>query len=368
MKQEMAKGFAEERILSEKWDSVVRQFEMDALAKGYYSNASFELTAFCNLKCPMCYVRIDKSSDIAQNGKPCTAGQWIELARQFRDQGGLFLLLTGGEPLLRPDFPEIYGEISKMGLFIALFTNGILIDDKILSLLKKSPPAMIGLTLYGASENTYKKFGGNDGSFHRAVEGLDRLLTIPNLVLDVRSTLCSENYMELRDVFELVLKRNRLLSIDYNLCAPVRGAVSDARKLRLSKEQKQFVHATVREMAAPYFKEYEKLILHEAADEYIPGESGGRGERGMRCNGGKTGVYISWNGTMYPCNLAAFPYSFPLIQGFKNAADDIRHQTDAMLLPEICLRCANRERTCTCIPRALCEMADCLKTGEKCVL
>lgn len=365
MKRELAEAFARDKMRNDKWNSFIKQFEPDALNRGYFLDATFELTAFCTLKCPMCYVRIDKDSSQALNNRPCSCEQWIEMARQFRDQGGLFLLITGGEAMMRPDFPEIYSEISRMGLYISIFTNGTTVDDKILELLKKRPPAMMGLTLYGASENTYKKFGGNEGSFKRAVDGLDRLLTIPNLALDVRFTICSENYLDLKDVFELGLKRNKLISVDYGTCAPVRGAVSCARKLRLSEDQKNYIHKVWKDIADPVLDVYEKLNVFSinSGNDSDPEEYS---DRGMWCKGGKVGVYIAWDGRMYPCDQASFPYTFPLIQGFKAAALDIRQQVDHMLLPEKCLSCANRKTSCNCIPKALNEMMDCSRSGEEC--
>jgi radical SAM protein with 4Fe4S-binding SPASM domain len=90
------------------------------------------------------------------------------------------------------------------------------------------------------------------------------------------------------------------------------------------------------------------------------------GERGLWCKGGKNSVYIAWDGRMYPCDMASYPYSFPLEQGFPAAALDIRRQVDALLLPEKCTTCYNKDITCNCIPKALNEMKDCARAGERC--
>ena len=70
------------------------------------------------------------------------------------EQGVVFLLITGGEPLLRDDFPQIYTELSKLGFIISINTNGYLITDKILELFKKNPPTRVNISLYGANDNT----------------------------------------------------------------------------------------------------------------------------------------------------------------------------------------------------------------------
>jgi MoaA/NifB/PqqE/SkfB family radical SAM enzyme len=371
MDQRLANTFAQNRIINSEWHNFINQFDVDAIKKGYLPSATFELTAFCTLKCPMCYVRIDKERADVLGRRPCTGKEWIDLARQFRDQGGMFLLLTGGEAMLRPDFPEIYTEISKMGLYITLFTNGTTVDDRMLEVLEKRPPAMVGITLYGASEETYRKFGGSEGSFQRAVDGLDRLLTISNLVIDVRFTACNENYKDFKAVYELVANRNKLISFDVGSCAPVRGAVSDARKLRLSNEQLKEVNGLIKEISKPILEEYEKLKdgngnnKEKEQSDYIL-KLNFPDERGLLCKGGKNSVYIAWDGRMYPCDMASYPYTFPLEQGFNKAAEDIRHQIDALLLPERCITCFNKNVICTCIPKALNEMKDCARTGDKC--
>ena len=158
MTPEFIENVIKDMEINRKWNQFIKGFNVDARDKGFFQGATFELTAFCTLKCPMCFVRIDKQTGEALGGRMRTAKEWIDMARQFRDQGGIFLLLTGGEAMMRPDFAEIYEEISRMGLLISLFTNGTTVDDKMLEMLRKRPPSMMGLTLYGASEETYRKF------------------------------------------------------------------------------------------------------------------------------------------------------------------------------------------------------------------
>ena len=371
MNKKLAQIFAKNLMINNKWKSYIKKFDVDAMKKGYFPSATFELTSFCTLKCPMCYIRIDKKRAEALGGRPCTADEWIDLARQFRDQGGIFLLLTGGEAMMRPDFSQIYTAISKMGLYITLFTNGTTIDDKILEVLKKRPPSMVGITIYGASEETYKKFGGKEGSFQKAVNGLDKLLTIPNLAIEVKFTACSENYKDFKAVSELVARRNKVISLDFGTCAPARGASSDARKLRLSKEQIKEINETLEEISRPILDEFSKLSdsignTEENGQNDYEAESKSSDLRGMWCKGGKNSVYIAWDGRMYPCDMASYPYAFPLEQGFKEAAYDIRRQVDSLLFPEKCLSCVNKNVICTCIPKAQNEMRDCVKTGERC--
>ena len=76
-------------------------------------SGNFELTARCNFNCPMCYVH-SSENDRDSLAKELTTEQWIELARQAKDQGMVFALLTGGEPFVRKDFFEIYGAMRRI--------------------------------------------------------------------------------------------------------------------------------------------------------------------------------------------------------------------------------------------------------------
>lgn len=372
MDQALAQTLAKNILTNDKWRTFVDSFDSDPLNGGYYSGITFELTAFCTLKCPMCFVRIDKERADFLGGRLCTAREWIDMATQFRDQGGVFMLITGGEPMMRPDFPEIYEEISKLGLFVSLFTNGTTVDDKILDLLKKRPPAMVGLSIYGASEETYRRFGGSEGSFQRTVDGMDRLLTIPNLNIDVRYTACSENYKDFKGVAELVASRNKFISLDFGSLAPVRGACSDTRKLRLTQAQLEEIGEVWQSVSDPVLEEYQnitgkKYLDSKKEDEQAKSEMPKPPEtRCLRCRGGKNVVYIAWDGRMYPCDMASYPYSFPLEQGFLEAALDIRRQVDTLIYPERCMTCANKDGFCSCVPKAQNEMLDAARSGERC--
>ena len=88
---------------------------------------NFELTARCNFDCKMCYVHLS-AQEQQRRGREVTADEWLTIAEAARRQGMLFLLLTGGEPLLRSDFRYLLTELKKMGLLVSVNSNGSLID------------------------------------------------------------------------------------------------------------------------------------------------------------------------------------------------------------------------------------------------
>ena len=120
-------------------------------------SGTFELSPVCNFSCRMCYVR-KTAAEVAASPRPImTLDRWLELARQARDAGMLYLLLTGGEPLLWPDFWPLYEQLHDMGFVISINTNGSLIDQAAVERLTKRPPMRMNITMYGASDETYFK-------------------------------------------------------------------------------------------------------------------------------------------------------------------------------------------------------------------
>jgi radical SAM protein with 4Fe4S-binding SPASM domain len=90
--------------------------------------------------------------------------------------GAIWCLITGGEPLLRPDFPEIYLTLKRKGLLTAVFTNATLINEQHIALFCKYPPRDIEITVYGVTRQTYEAITGRPGSFDKFMNGLDLLL------------------------------------------------------------------------------------------------------------------------------------------------------------------------------------------------
>lgn len=137
-------------------------------------SGTFELTPRCNLSCEMCYIRMSAAEEAAM-GQELTADEWLSLGRQAVDAGMVYLLLTGGEPLLRPDFAEIYSGLAKMGIMLTLNTNGTLINEYIVQCMEHNPPEKVNVTLYGASGDTYQKVCGNANGYKAALQGIGLL-------------------------------------------------------------------------------------------------------------------------------------------------------------------------------------------------
>lgn len=133
-----------------------------------------ELTARCNNDCGHCYINLP-AGDHAVKAQEMDFKFIMDVADQAVSLGTLWCLLTGGEPLLREDFAEIYLGLRKKGLLVSVFTNATLIGEKEVELFKAYPPRNIEVSIYGATAETYERVTRTPGSFGAFREGLDRL-------------------------------------------------------------------------------------------------------------------------------------------------------------------------------------------------
>lgn len=139
-------------------------------------SGNFELTARCNFNCRMCYVHLTPEEQRSR-GRELTADEWLAIAESARSRGMLFLLLTGGEPLIRPDFRYILTELKKMGLMVSVNSNGSLIDSDWLDFFRSEPPFRFNITLYGAGNESYEALCGRP-AFTKVTENIRALKEI----------------------------------------------------------------------------------------------------------------------------------------------------------------------------------------------
>ena len=81
---------------------------------------TMELLPLCNMSCRMCYVRKTKK-EVEKEGRMLSCDEWLEIAEKAKEAGILFLLLTGGEPLLFPEFERLYKTLIQMGFVIIVY-------------------------------------------------------------------------------------------------------------------------------------------------------------------------------------------------------------------------------------------------------
>lgn len=287
-------------------------------------NGTFELTVRCNLHCKMCLFRHDDKENPELMAKELTAEQWIDMARQAAEAGTMSLLITGGEPMLRPDFCEIWEGIYKQGFVITLYTNATLVTPKVMETLRKYPPHRIGVTIYGTSPETYQKVCGNASAFQKMVTGVHSLLQLPSEI-EFRMTIIRENKADAIPIERFVQKEfgtKYSVTMSSIIYRSVRGACTDVDSCRLSpKELAELDEKHILEMARNEFEG--KYDLNQFKIKFVRKTEHPECQTSelslFGCNAGMSQYVISWDGKLLGCQLLGL-FSIDTIElGFKNA-------------------------------------------------
>lgn len=175
--------------------------------KRFVLSFDLEITARCNNNCRHCYINLPAADKQAQK-KEISLSRIKKIIDQAVELGALWCLITGGEPLLRKDFPDIYLYLKKKGLFVSVFTNATLISPKHIELFKKYPPRDVEVTVYGVTKETYQAVTRAPGSFKAFSRGVELLLK-NNIPVRFKTTVMRENLKELDKISEFCRARTK---------------------------------------------------------------------------------------------------------------------------------------------------------------
>lgn len=159
---------------------------------------SLELTERCNLRCAHCYINLP-AGDRETQKRELSFKEWARLLDEVAGEGCLWLQITGGEPLLRPDFRDLYLHAKKLGLIITLFTNGTLITPELADFLQDYPPFAVSITVYGRTKATYEAVTRTPGSYEKCLRGIDLLLA-RRVPLELKTMVMTLNAHEVWDL------------------------------------------------------------------------------------------------------------------------------------------------------------------------
>jgi radical SAM protein with 4Fe4S-binding SPASM domain len=185
-------GYAVKRNLS--------QHSLFAGRQPLLGHLDIELTERCNNACIHCYINLPEHDEEAAR-RELTTDQWKDVLRQAADLGALWVRFTGGEPLLRRDFAEIYLHARRLGLKVVLFTNARSITPTLADLLAHVPPLKkLEISVYGMRPESYDAVACVPGAFAEFRRGVNLLLE-RQIPFVVKSVLLPPNRAEI-DEFE----------------------------------------------------------------------------------------------------------------------------------------------------------------------
>lgn len=321
-------------------------------------SGTFELSPVCNFSCRMCYVR-KTAKEVAESPRRIlTMEDWLRIAREARDAGMLYLLLTGGEPLLWPEFWTLYDELANMGFLISINTNASLIDDEAIAHFRRKPPRQLNITLYGASDATYKRLCGISGVFSK-VDHAIRGLMEAGITVKLNCSLTPENADDLDWIVDYGKERETVLSVATYMFPPVRRdlpMVGVNERFTPEESADYLMRYLRRQRGEERYQAYLRSIVEGCVeppglDEGCIDPTDGR----IRCRAGKASFWITWDGWLTPCGMMPEPKVDVLEGPFAECWKTLTEKSAALRLSGVCDKCPNKN---VCHPCAAISYAE----------
>ncbi len=275
----------------------------------YPISSSIELTERCNFACVHCYIN-QPAADMKAKAQELSTDEWKAVLDHMAEAGCLFLLITGGEPLVRADFEEIFIHARQKGMLVTVFTNASMLSPEHVDLFDRWSLHSLEVTLYGATEATYERVTGQAGSFERCLRGI-KLALAKGVKISLKTVLLTVNQHELNAMKVLTESLGLTFRYDSTLWPRLDGSM-DNQKYQISND----------EVMAMDLQDPERLNgWLEAADsfkgQYL------RAEKVFTCGAGYRAFHIDAHGGMSPCMMVRKP-SYPVLDmGFRPAWDKI---------------------------------------------
>ena len=250
-------------------------------------SATLELTSRCNLRCRHCYL-----GDQAEQHKKRALERDTEAVkaslREWADAGALYLLITGGDPMMRKDFTEIYRFAREQGMLVTVFCDGILVTDKIISLFQELPPRKVEISIYGATPETYESVTRVPGSHAAAWRGIHRLLDA-GITVALKTVMMTLNEHEMEDMAAQAESLGLKFRHDAAIFPCLPDSSKDPLNLRVSPER-----VVSYDLADPKRLEHWQKAVHKL-DQFPVSD------RLYTCGAGATGFYCDPYGGLSPC-------------------------------------------------------------------
>lgn len=214
-------------------------------------SCQWEITCRCNLHCVMCYTDCRNRPEFFR--QELATFEILRIMDDMGEAGTLELCLTGGEPMSRTDFFEIYEHAVRRGFLVIVFTNGTLITEAEADRFARLPPHGIEISLHGSTAGTFDRITQHQGSYQRCLSAI-RLLSDRRLPLTLKTTALSLNRHEILLIKEYVASFG---SIRFKLgeelrpeldggAGPFRYALSESELIQLNQEDPEIREAACR--------------------------------------------------------------------------------------------------------------------------
>ncbi len=258
-----------------------------------------ELTERCNNACLHCCINLPED-DAASRDREMNTDFVKDVLSQAAGLGCLTVRFTGGEPLLREDFAELYEFARRMGMQVILFTNACLVTPELAVLLARIPPGrVLEVSVYGMRPESYDRAVGRKGAFEEFRRGVSLLEEhrIPFIVKAALLPLWKEELAEFESWARTILHMDKMpgYSMNFNLRSRRDNAAKNATIAGLRATPEETVSMLLRN---PHFLEELKQFCRKFM--------GSSGDRLFSCGAGH-GACIDAYGKVQMCLLLKNP-------------------------------------------------------------
>ena len=192
------------------------------------------ITSKCNLHCAGCYSRCNHATVDSEPVSQLSSEEWFKIFDEADDLGISFILLAGGEPMLRRDVIEAAGK--KKNILFPIFTNGTFMDEKYFELFDKSRNLIPIMSIEGKKDITDARRG--EGIYDRLIQNMDELKN-RGLIFGASVTVTTENVREVTsESFLNELSRRGCKAVIFVEFVPV---TDDSKELAPGEEEREYL-------------------------------------------------------------------------------------------------------------------------------
>lgn len=274
----------------------------------------FELTNRCNLSCIHCRASALKTASPDE----MTTNEIFKFIDDVAAFAKPIFVLTGGEPLYRPDIYEIISHTVKSGCVAALATNGTMVDKVAAEKIKEAGVSRVSISLDGSNPKTHDSFRQQDGAFDLAIQGLKNLQEV-GVPVQINTTVTNHNLSEIPDIYELALKLGAV-AFHLFLLVPVGCGLTIAKDKEISPaeyeeilnwfyEREEEGKIELKATCAPHYYRI-RLQKAKAAGKTLHPSRG--------CLAGSAVCFVSHKGEVQPCGYLPVKAGNVLRENFKD--------------------------------------------------
>ena len=260
---------------------------MRALELGVPLSAHFDLTWRCNERCVHCYLDHDDHGEV-------TTAEVKDILDQLAAAGTFFLILSGGEPVMRKDFFEIVEYARQLMFSVKVKTNGILIGEREAARLRELAVEVVQISVYSHRSEVHDAITKAPGSLQRTLRAI-RFLRDQGLKVIIAGVMMRQNMSDYKEVQRMAEELGVTFQLDPTITPKLDGDTS-ILDLRIPNT-----------MLPELFRD---ATLVDDVDEFCAtAEVDTSALEALPCSAGHTACYISPYADVFPC------VQFPLPTG-----------------------------------------------------